>query len=430
MERDVVLLTIDCWRHDAIERMSNLRASTGQFRTSQAITAAPATRGAFPAILNGTYYPRAYEDYDTLRDGGLPELLGDRGYATGAVIGSNPFLSAWAEYFDHLWNDRMDSDGPESWFRDTVSRSISHSRHVSNYLRLRSRVPADEVARRARAWYTAREPPRFLWMHLMDIHIPFFPGLKRAFEVGLLDTYRSHLQFLRDPEQVSDAGFETLESLYWQSVAHLDEQLDRVLAFLEDDAFVVVLGDHGEEFDHGMYGHARLYDECIRVPLLMSETLASACGGVARPMRQLDVAPTVLDALGVPVPDEWDGRPVDADVDADTGSDATEPRPTFALNHSPMLERSYAAIRTDRYKVIKTFDEAVAECLETEAYDLVADEGERTDIYGRDGPVSELERELERFLDRDEIRSGIPEHPPAETSAAVEDRLRALGYRQ
>lgn len=419
MDRDVVLVTIDCWRYDAIDRMSNLQSHTDGFVSSEAICAAPATRGAFPAILHGLYYPRAYTDYYTLRSGGIVEILADNGYATGAVVGSNPYVSPWSEYFDWFWNDRMERSRSDSGLREALRGAGSRLRHAYNYIRLQSRVPAEDVARRARSWYVDQSRPRFLWMHLMDAHIPFLPGLRRGVSTGLLDTYRSHLQYMLDPDKTSDAALETLETLYWQSVQRLDERMGRVLEFVDDDAFVIVLGDHGEEFDHGKYGHARLYDECVRVPLLLSEPFAGTRDAIPRPMRQLDVGPTVLDALGYEVPDDWDGEAVDS----------AEPRSTFILNHSPMLGRAYAGLRTDGYKLIKTFEEDAETCLGTEAYDLVADEDERIDVYGRDPAVSDLEDRLDRFLDRDNIRSGMLERPSSRRSTAVEDRLRALGYK-
>jgi arylsulfatase A-like enzyme len=288
-----------------------------------------------------------------------------------------------------------------------------------NYLRLRSRVPASEVAGRAREWYGSESGPRFLWMHLMDVHVPFFPGLRKGIDEGLLDGYRSHLRFMRDPESLSTAEYNALERFYWRSVERLDEQLRDVLGFVDDDALVVLTGDHGEEFDHGAFGHARPYDECVRVPLVSSPGLAASLGG-RETLRHLDVPASILDAVGCPIPEGWAGSP---------GREA-DPCPAFTLNHSPQVGRTYGSLRTERYKLFKTFDEDTDEEVAVEAYDLNSDPGETRDLYDDSPPttVRTLERRLDEFLARDDIRGGIHEDP-RNAPEVVEDRLQALGYK-
>ncbi|WP_135822876.1 sulfatase-like hydrolase/transferase [Halostella litorea] len=420
-QRDVVLVTVDCWRHDAPARMPNLAALTEGYDRRDAICQAPATRGAFPALLSSKYYPQAYAGFDEVRRDveSLPEVLSAAGYETCGIVGSNPFLSTWGGDFDRFWNDRMDADADDEGVRGTLRAGASRLRHAYNYLRLRSRVPASEVASRGREWYESRSGPRFLWMHLMDVHVPFFPGLRKGMSEGLVDGYRSHLRFMRDPDSLSAEEYDALERFYWRSVERLDEQIDEVLGFLDDDALVVITGDHGEEFDHGGYGHARPYDECIRVPLLSSPGLAASFGD-RETLRHLDVPATIVDAVGCAVPDSWEGAP----------GDRADPFPAFTLNHSPQFGRTYGAVRTERYKLFKAFDDDTDELVGAEAYDLRDDPGETRNLYGQDPPatVRTLESRLDGFLDREDIRSGIHEDP-RNAPEVVEDRLQALGYK-
>lgn len=415
---DVVLITIDCWRNDAADRMPNLQALTKSYEQTSVICQAPATRGAFPALLAGSYYPEVYDGFTDISPDtkSLHEVLSDTGYATGGVIASNPFLSAWKDGFDYFWNGGFEDEA------DGLVEKLRYGRHqlsqAMNYGLLRSEVPVDDVVDRAESWYEAQSGPRFLWMHLMDLHAPFFPGLGRAAPEGLFDAYLSHLRFMRDPDSVSAADWQTLENLYWRCVDYLDEQLTALFDFIDDDATVVVVGDHGEEFQHDEYGHARLYDECVQVPLFATSNVADSLGG-NQPVQQMDVPASILDAIGVDVPDSWTGMPA-RDREDDTA---------FMLNHSPMFGRTYAGIRTPQYKVMKTFDEDTGDCLATEAYDLMANPGETRNILGETPAVRELEHRLDSFLDQPEIKSGIHEHPSEGTSAAVENRLEALGYR-
>ncbi|MFB6140454.1 MAG: sulfatase-like hydrolase/transferase [Halosimplex sp.] len=339
-DRDVVLVTIDCWRHDALREMPVLRERIDDagYERAEAVCATPATRGAFAAIFAGRHYPRVYSGFDEIRDEIRPlaAVLSDAGYATGGFVGSNPFLSAWKNDFDGFWNDRLATD-EASTMADRAQSALAGVRHTTNYLRFRGSAPATTVADRARDWYEDQSSPRFLWMHLMDPHVPFFPGVRRALRTGPLSVYRSHWRFDRDPESLTDDDWRTLRRCYEESVGFLDDQIERLLDVPDDDALLVVMGDHGEEFDHDAHGHARLYDETVRVPLVTRGLSGVSDGSL---VRQIDVGATVLSTLGLDTPTGWTGRPHDGTV-----------RDAFMLNHSPQFERIYAGIRTERWKL-------------------------------------------------------------------------------
>lgn len=77
-----------------------------------------------------------------------------------------------------------------------------------------------------------------------------------------------------------------------------------------DDAIVVMLGVHGEEFaEHGGAGHGNtLYEESLRVPLSIRAPDLVATGRITAPVDLLDLAPTLADLLGVPAPQAWQGE--------------------------------------------------------------------------------------------------------------------------
>jgi len=97
-----------------------------------------------------------------------------------------------------------------------------------------------------------------------------------------------------------------LLGLYREEAAFTDAQLGRVLAALrtlgiEGNTLVVVTADHGEEFNrHGWIGHTKnLYDDVLRVPLVLSFPGRLAARRIEAPVSLLDVAPTLLDLAGV-----------------------------------------------------------------------------------------------------------------------------------
>jgi lipoteichoic acid synthase len=101
---------------------------------------------------------------------------------------------------------------------------------------------------------------------------------------------------------------------YLRALRETDRALGKLLRSLEergllDSTLVVVAGDHGEAFgQHGNAFHRFLYEEEVRVPLLLINPRLfhgerdSVSGGL------MDIAPTVLDLLGHPLPAEWQGR--------------------------------------------------------------------------------------------------------------------------
>lgn len=413
--RDVVLVTVDCWRHDAPERMPNLRRMTAGFERGEAICQAAATNGVFPAILASRYVHDAYSppDFDSVAADvvPLPTVLSDAGYETSAFVGSNPFLGKWEPYFDTFWNDGMRA-------RDEERNRSTYTQfdRAKNLLTLEPRVTATEVATRARDWFESTDRPRFLWMHLMDTHGPYYPGLRRGRETGLFGVYRSLLRYARQGMAAPDGTLDTIRELYWQCVERLDEQIPTLLGFLPDDATVVVTADHGEELHHGYIGHARLYDECVRVPLFVRHH-----GGptLDAPLRQLDLAPTLAEWVGAEPPESWHGDPYDG-----------APRESFQVNRSYVRgeERLYTGLRTETAKLIEWYD-ASGRKMETELYDLVSDPEERTPLEVRELAGGEsLEQRLSAFRRRtgpvETLHSSRPE-----ASSSVRRRLDELGYR-
>ena len=96
----------------------------------------------------------------------------------------------------------------------------------------------------------------------------------------------------------------------------MDAQVGRVIERLEaeglgKDTFVVVTSDHGESLgEHGEKSHGFfVYDATLHVPLILKSAASMPVGErIAAPVRTIDVLPTVLEALAVPVPEEAQGR--------------------------------------------------------------------------------------------------------------------------
>jgi hypothetical protein len=250
--------------------MTKFSSITQDWNSGEMVCAAPHTGGAFPAIFASTYAPRLYTeegrvkpDYNTL----LSVLSED--YNLGGFIGSNPILWRWSEYFDEWWNDgfsiEKSRNKPQTIYNKAARLAIQKPIVKTKY-----------ILQKADKWWDESSTPRFLWVHLMDPHAPYRPGLKGAVNAGLLRTYGHGVfnYFTDDNQNYEDTLPEWMKKqrkkLYEESV----KKLDRVLSdWLEshNDASIMIMGDHGEEFNHGLFAHARLYDETVKVPIISND---------------------------------------------------------------------------------------------------------------------------------------------------------------
>ena len=119
----------------------------------------------------------------------------------------------------------------------------------------------------------------------------------------------------QDPPLADDDERAALSDIYDSSIAYMDSAVGRLIRRvqdlgLENDTVIVFTSDHGESLgEDGRYGHYSLYDEQLRIPLAISVPGRAAEGRhIDRQVRQIDLTPTLLDALGLPPARYADGR--------------------------------------------------------------------------------------------------------------------------
>jgi arylsulfatase A-like enzyme len=122
-----------------------------------------------------------------------------------------------------------------------------------------------------------------------------------------------HNKVVRSPG-LTKAELEAISNRYDNGVLQLDSHLRVLFRRLDqkgylENSIVVILGDHGDGLgEKGHFGHTRtLYQEEIRIPLLIYDPEKSRYRN-SEFASQIDVAPTIVDRLGLPVPASWQGR--------------------------------------------------------------------------------------------------------------------------
>ncbi len=160
------------------------------------------------------------------------------------------------------------------------------------------------VVEAGRSWLDRhRGESAFLYLHLMDPHFPYRDHHDPAVVAPDLPALAAGLRPAAPGER------ELLEELYVGEVRYVDQVLTEFLNDLPNDAVVVLTSDHGESLgERDCWGHGlNLYQESLHVPLLMRGP-GIAPGSVEEPVQHLDLAPTLLDLVGLPAPAEMVGR--------------------------------------------------------------------------------------------------------------------------
>jgi choline-sulfatase len=244
---------------------------------TRAFSQAPITTVSHATILSGTFPPfHRVGDFGAPLPPGvpyLPQTLREAGYRTAAFVGSlilDP-RSGTAPGFDRGF------DTYDAGFR---LQRPGEDRYHSVERR------GDEVAARALKWLEiARPGPWFLWVHLFDAHDPYDPpaDLKRRFPAAPYDG----------------------------EIASVDRIAGRLTAAAGPETIVAITADHGEALgDHGESTHGvLLYDAVLHVPLMIHFTDRGSAGArVTSQVRLADLAPTLLEAAGLPVPPAMQGE--------------------------------------------------------------------------------------------------------------------------
>jgi arylsulfatase A-like enzyme len=199
--------------------------------------------------------------------------------------------------------------------------------------------------------------------------------------------------------------------------------------FLEESGLshqtcLIVTSDHGEEFrEHGDTFHhsAKLYEELVRIPLVVScPTMFEGGRVIEYPVSLVDLLPTVLEIANIAVPPRLDGESLVPLLEGTGGlaRQATVSEVDGSVNSKG--GRAFA-FRTERYKLIESTFAGTREL-----FDLQDDPAEERDISREKPRVVKRLIKIARAERRRRLRSTAPD--TATPAEATLERLRALGY--
>jgi arylsulfatase A-like enzyme/Tfp pilus assembly protein PilF len=391
---NVLLITVDTLRADAVGAYGNARASTPVIdhlasqgvRFDNAHAHSVVTLPSHANILSGLYPGhhgvhensgfRFPDDLDT-----LATRLKRQGYRTGAFVSAFPVDRRFglSRGFD-VYDDRYGKGHERSAFR-VAER------------------PGVETVRAARAWIrevpASSATPWFAWVHVYEPHFPYTPP----------EPFAS--RFPADP--------------YLGEVAAADAALGPLI----DDAaaggasartLIVLTADHGEALgEHGETTHGLFaYEGTLHIPLIIVAPRLFGPRVVKEDVRHVDIVPTILDALGSPQPQGVDGRSL---LSLAIGGELPTV-PSYFESLSASLNRGWAPLYGIARGPQKYIDLPIAEL-----YDLRRDPSEQRNLApSQPADVNELQHLLIALRAEDRGTTRTVE------SAETRERLRSLGY--
>lgn len=334
----------------------------------------------------------------------LAEILQKHGYRTAAVS-ENPHVQR-ATGFD---------------------QGFDHFTGIRGY-----KGDSGQFMRKAKSWLMEdSEKPFFLYVHLLDPHGPYAPDDPGAFLDGL-ETSQPLVregkvgkivdgESLAVPLSAGDVAY--LEALYDAEIREIDEAIGGLVEVLEtrgllENTVVVLTSDHGEEFlEHGAIKHGyHLYEESVRVPLVLLVPGLEARRVDDTLAQHIDLAPTLLDLVGIPIPDHFQGRSLRRALagEADAGGIV------FVATSWRNVER--VAIRAGDWKLVQHRDQD-----RLDLYRLSQDPGEQNDVSAEHADVTR--RLLEEYEAATRPIRGLSlEGGDGARDPEIEDALRAIGY--
>ncbi len=397
---------------------------------SQAVCQYPLSVPSRTTILTGKY-PGTHGVLGN-RDGlaetetTLPGLLHSAGYHS-AWVGKAHFNPTYADYgFDVMRLAEQDGPGRyeddyHRWLKeqgaldqvdlwDQVDRDNAPKEYWQTFGALPSNLPeplhsTTWVGNQAVRFLQIAREPFFLAIGFIKPHHPFDPPAPwhRLYNPKALrlpggwclpvpeDDARFGGYF--DPDLMTEEKFRRVLAYYYACISQMDKQIGRVLATLTARGYTnnrfVYCADHGDYMGHHgliLKGGARAYDPLIRVPLIMAGTPGQRRGEKDNSPAQLtDVMPTLLDSVGLDVPDDVDGMSLVPEL-----MERGLPRRAQAYAEGPHDTR---LVRGTRYKLIESAEDVLRGL-----YDLKEDPHEFHNLYGS-AEVAEIQAELSRKLD-------------------------------
>lgn len=299
---NIVLLTIDAWRADFVDAFNGVpllpvlqRYADRTVRFERCYANGPWTTPGLlslftgePVLQHGVHFAWSQPRVDA-------PALGKAFAQAGYSVPNLSYLTGVENYWNLGWDRRTTPSRPQS--------------------------PADPTVQDALGTLAEGSQPGFLWFHYKWVHLPYATGAEYRPSLGLhavpphlAETVGGQFVLERHLHPLDPAHQSTVRAMYAAGVRRMNDWLEQVFEHLEarglmDDTVVVLTSDHGEELlERGHVGHAstaehaHLYEEVLRIPLLVIDPRVRHPRTVQTRVQGLDLFPTLHTLAGLPAP--------------------------------------------------------------------------------------------------------------------------------
>ncbi|MDP8248888.1 MAG: sulfatase-like hydrolase/transferase [Candidatus Tritonobacter lacicola] len=441
----VVLVTIDtiradricCYGHEPIETPTMDRLASVGALFENAISQIPVTNPSHLSILSSRYpHELGVMHNRSRRPPGISTIVDEfarRGYRTAAFVSAFPLESrfGFAEGFE-IYDDS--GPGVKGFQGLSMVRiagvAITRGWGLRAFRRLMTKRDARETNSEVLSWLRSRaKTPFFLWVHYFDPHGPYAPPSPYSgmYYKGVKDDPNNHsMEGIELPPDWTPGAVDFTDinypvAQYDAEITYTDAELGRLVeeldAWIGEEYLLVVVGDHGESLtEHDLYFRhdSALYDEHIRVPLILRMKGKVEPVRLSSPVENIDIAPTILELAGIDIPAWYRGKSLVPVMRGDAASKEGALSETGGRKRDGTVDFAY---RDDRYKLI------VKPGADVELYDLQNDPRELRNISKERGDL--IDKYRERILS---LTKGQAMEASSVMDYETEGKLRSLGY--
>ena len=391
--RNVLIISLDTTRADHLGCYGFDKPTTPHIDAlaaegvlfEQAVSPVALTLPAHASAFTGTHPPfhHVHDNHAqplSLSHVTLAELLSERGFATGAVVSC------------YVLRKEVQLDQGFTVYDDRFDEASGTGTHLER--------KGGEATRHVNAYLTEHQDVPFcLLAHYYDPHHKYAP-----------------------PEPFASRY---PDNPYAGEIAYMDQCVGEVIQQLKDlqlydSTLIVVMGDHGEglgehvESEHGYY----LYQNTNHVPLIIRAPGERGGERVGHPVSLVDVMPTILGYLDIPIPEHVQGKDLSG---SHRGVDSAEPRYVYAEAMTPILYgcNPLLGLVGNGWKYIDS--------TRPELYDLETDPGEKINLYQSEPRrAGDMQAELTALIGRLYRPEGVTENTSFDAESVR--RLKSLGY--
>ncbi len=455
---NVLFISLDTVRADHMSLYGYARPTTPRLQAfaqdasvyNHAVSVADMTLASHASMFTGMYprrhgahyqpdqpFGRAMPDVPT-----LAETLSSRGYASRGVVANYAYLHPLFGFrrgfqtYDYRSPVQLFDPNGTFYLRRVVRSAADWVVPMEQFDRLcRSAGEINHEVFPMLEKFAQRKRPFFLFLNYMDVHAPRMPPAEFKDRFPGRDPHLTSQKYyaivkdvMRQKRALLPRERESAIALYDGSLAYLDDQIGQLIDRLKtlgiyENTMIVITSDHGEAFgERDLMEHSvSVYQDQISVPLLIKFPNTHAARQLEETVSHVDLLPTILNAVGLPVPEGMQGLDLRGMNGAGSRNVISESfRNAMFVDWNRRFNRTETSMVSGRMKLI------VSTAGKRELYDLAVDPQERTNLATTADAGADIERQLAAWM-----KSVTPKARAIGNAGDINlQRLKSLGYAQ